>query len=1016
MEARVNNVEFYVKGVGVLINKKSVLTGIILIACFFIFGNIKLASAASINEYPSDLNNHWAQKQISNWLDKAYVSGYPDGTFKPDEKTSRAEFVSMVNRVTSCEKAGYITLSDVNKNDWFYQAVASGIKQGYINGYEDGTFRPYNQIKRQEAAVIVAKIKGLDNKTSDSMTDKHFADWDLIPDWSRPSIAAVAEQGYMKGYPDQSFKPLEGISRAEAVTVLDNSIVQTKAMPREFNTAGVFGPESGTEVIENDTLISISGVTLRNIVLEGSLMISEGIGEGDCYLENVTVKGTTTIKGGGPNSIHFNNCTMGDIIVDDETHNVRIVMNGKTSTATLTMKSGASLEEAVEGADGVSDMLVDIPEGSTVILDGKLDKLNINSEKAQVKLSSQSVLTDLYIKANAKVSGKGRIDKAHIEADGASITQTPGITTISEGIEASVAGKKVRGGPDGSPLTTVSHSHSSSKVTLEPNPIMVMSYQPANGARDVAVKGPLSIKFNKAVYGTYGKKITIKKAADDSIFEEIDACACSGSWKDPKQIIIKPHKKMEYNTDYYVLIESGAFKDKEGNEYAGISDSTNWTFRTSEYRPAAISSYQPANNAGNVAVAANLIINLSNYAGKIVPGKNITIKRAADDSIFALIDTGSKQFMERDQQIIINPDKNLEHNTEYYILIDSGAFEDELGDLYAGIEDKTTWTFTSCDNNPIEIHTADDLNAIRGGIKEGWDLSQEYCLMEDIDLSSFPNWQAIGSRENSFYGSLDGNHHKITGLTIMQRADFQALFSCTNNAAIKNLNLSNINIKGGSYTAALVAEMRGGCISGCSASGDLKSGDQIGGGLVGLLDEKGELSDCSAGVDLKGTDCLGGLVAKVYDGSISNCSATGDIKGDSKLGGLIGENDSSWGGNISIKGCSASGDLKGNDNVGGLIGLNRAEKGNIKVVESSAHGDVKSPGKVGGLIGEISGANAAISNCSATGDAKSSNRAGGLVGRKCGASVLENCNAQGLVIWDKYVYYSSNKDYPIFGN
>ena len=102
----------------------------------------------------TDTANHWANAVISDWESKGLIKGYEDGTFKPDNSVSRAEFVTMMNNVLKNDAEGTVSFTDVKETDWFYQAVAAAVNAGYCKGYEDGTFKPSATISRAEAAVL----------------------------------------------------------------------------------------------------------------------------------------------------------------------------------------------------------------------------------------------------------------------------------------------------------------------------------------------------------------------------------------------------------------------------------------------------------------------------------------------------------------------------------------------------------------------------------------------------------------------------------------------------------------------------------------------------------------------------------------------------------------------------------------------------------------------------------------------------------------------------------------------
>lgn len=116
----------------------------------------------------------WAKDSINELASASVVNGYPDGTFKPDNSVTRAEFITMLMRIIG-ETGTSSEFSDV-KGHWAEKHIAKAAEYGYIGGYPDGTLRPDNNITRAEALVILSRVFGFDNSGSVSK----FADvtWD----------------------------------------------------------------------------------------------------------------------------------------------------------------------------------------------------------------------------------------------------------------------------------------------------------------------------------------------------------------------------------------------------------------------------------------------------------------------------------------------------------------------------------------------------------------------------------------------------------------------------------------------------------------------------------------------------------------------------------------------------------------------------------------------------------------------------------------------------------------------
>ncbi len=417
----------------------------------FVIGLIfpAVATSAKAAAGLTDISDHWAKDKITQWVQKGLVSGYTDGTFKPDKSITRAEFMTLVNKVLGFSEKATIGFSDVTSTDWFYEEIAKAVKAGYISGYQDGTVKPNREISRQEAAVALCKALNLEIQGDAT----EFTDKDAIPNWSRPYIAALAAKGYMGGYPDGSFKAERHITRAETVTILDKVLATLQI---SYDVSGAYGPEEGIETISQDVAVNVPGVTLRNMIIEGNLYLNEGIGEGDATLDNVTVKGITTVRGGGKDSIHLVNFTGEEIIVIKVGGKVRIVASGNTKVGELKLESGAHIE-----GNGIVSVTV-LKSGEDIILDGAfenviveakakievlkgttINNLKVNS-KSDINLADGATVKDLTLEAAATITGKGTIEKAKINADGAKLETEPKKVELAKGVTTEIAGKEVK--------------------------------------------------------------------------------------------------------------------------------------------------------------------------------------------------------------------------------------------------------------------------------------------------------------------------------------------------------------------------------------------------------------------------------------------------------------------------------------------------------------------------------------------------------------------------------------------
>ena len=400
--------------------KNRKLSWILTIA--FVFSTIVSLPTFPVMAGCQDINGHWAKPQIEYLMAQKIINGYPDNTFKPENPISRAEFIVITNKAFNFSDSTAINYSDVNPTDWFAADIARAKAARYISGYEDGTMKPDQQISRQEAASIVARILAL--KSADTTaTLQRFSDNETIANWSRDSIAAMVENGYLKGYPDNSFKPANSIKRAEAAVlfkiVLDRDQDDLTVEPKPeiqslFDQAGTYGPKTGTQVINEDVTISASGVILQNIIIEKDLIIAKAVGDGDVTLNNVTVKGKTYVRGGGKDSIHINGGQYSEIIIEQTaTGQVRIVAVD-TSGLRVTISENAKGEEIILNGDFKSVTVNADNVNITTQGDTNIGEFRVQNglQDVNIELSRDSTVNEMVLNSKTNVKGQGTIEKA----------------------------------------------------------------------------------------------------------------------------------------------------------------------------------------------------------------------------------------------------------------------------------------------------------------------------------------------------------------------------------------------------------------------------------------------------------------------------------------------------------------------------------------------------------------------------------------------------------------------------
>ncbi|WP_161601366.1 S-layer homology domain-containing protein [Paenibacillus luteus] len=186
----------------------------------------KFAVLATEKEQPvepelalTDIKGHWAEANIVELIKLGAISGYPDHTFKPNNKITRAEFVSVLVKAFNIEPKDGKVYADT-ANHWAKTAISTAAEQGIVNGFSETTFGPNEPITREQMAAMIVKAAKLPLVTE----GKTFTDSSDISAWATSSVATASSKGLIGGYENGSLKPKGNATRAEAVTVILKAI------------------------------------------------------------------------------------------------------------------------------------------------------------------------------------------------------------------------------------------------------------------------------------------------------------------------------------------------------------------------------------------------------------------------------------------------------------------------------------------------------------------------------------------------------------------------------------------------------------------------------------------------------------------------------------------------------------------------------------------------------------------------------------------------------------------------
>ncbi|WP_274365625.1 immunoglobulin-like domain-containing protein [Paenibacillus thermotolerans] len=173
-----------------------------------------------------DVSNHWAKDAVNNMGSRMVINGTGVGIFDPDRNITRAEFAAIMVRGLGLRlEKGLASFTDLNPRDWYYDAVQTAYSYGLVNGFEDGSFRPNDQITREQAMVIIAKamkLTGLEGVNSNQASNllSIYQDASFVSGWAINGVADSVHTGIVTGRDRDKLAPNALITRAEVAMMI----------------------------------------------------------------------------------------------------------------------------------------------------------------------------------------------------------------------------------------------------------------------------------------------------------------------------------------------------------------------------------------------------------------------------------------------------------------------------------------------------------------------------------------------------------------------------------------------------------------------------------------------------------------------------------------------------------------------------------------------------------------------------------------------------------------------------
>ena len=309
--------------------KKKRILALFLAAVSCLSLAVSASAAGTTTRKATDFKDYdakaWYAEAVSSAVDNGLLYGKSSTIIDPNGDMTRAEMAAIINRSFGCYKAADISqYKDVAKSKWYYKDVALAVQMGTYNGRSSSSMAPDAPITREEAMTVVARALELDYDSYSKTDLSKFSDRSEISNWALPYVRAMIGADYIHGR-TKGLEPLDNITRAEFAQIFAN-IIGTYIVSK-----GIYDKD-----IKGSVLIRTDDVELKNLTVDGDLIIGCGAADGKITLDNVTVKGRLLVWGGGTKAVYCNNGTqMPEVVVARVDDAVKVIYDRDSTLAVI---------------------------------------------------------------------------------------------------------------------------------------------------------------------------------------------------------------------------------------------------------------------------------------------------------------------------------------------------------------------------------------------------------------------------------------------------------------------------------------------------------------------------------------------------------------------------------------------------------------------------------------------------------------------------------------------------------
>lgn len=1002
-----------------------------LILVFAMTVSLFTVGTGAVEPTYGDTAGHWAESSIERWSGHGIIQG-SNGQFDPNGQLTCAQLATILAKLLKLPAAKDAGFTDNTADAWYYDAINRCAAAGILNGNGDGTVTPEAPITRERAMVMLARALGIEPIRKPDLTK--YTDAAQVSAYARGYVAALIEAGIVGGVTADELAPQDNINRASTVTILDRAI-------------GTYADKAGATVKADGKGLVL--VVAKNVKITGApegtkIVVADGatgltvngksVSDDQTYIVPKTTTGSGSSSGG---SVHAHDYT---IFVTD------------WSTMTTVKKCSCGATQTIENSNTYyiandTDLKAfrdkvnagEAFEGKTIEL---TKDISLAEEWAPIGNGSRngSTYTDKAFKGIFDGKGKS-ISNVKITANTTDANDAIGLFGVVDGgtvknvtlnVNINVANNELAGGAIGLLVNdgTAEKIHVTGNVKAADGVGGIvgrmlisgtikecLNEAVVNAAKDGSGSGGI---VGKAYYTATGKTMNIQDCENRG---SITAAYCAGGIAGLSA------------TDVSGCTNSGSVT--AGNHAGGIvGEQTNYGAVSGNTNSAAVIGKTTA--AGGIIGWVRYQTNESAYpntalitvtgntnSGSIGKGEDGTGELGYGGIVGTLYNQGTVSGNTNNAPTItggtfaagivggpqvVNDNKKINETT---VTITNNVTTTTLDKISGTNTDLIAWKNDESfviDNNSGTGWTAkigEVQYATLGAALAAAENGDTVKLVKDITLAE--TWTPIGTNENPFKGTFDGQGYTITGLNISS-GSYAGLIGVLDAGTVKNVRFASVNISttGTDVGAAVGRIINNGKVENVQVLSGSVSGAKRVGGVVGCIKAYGSVADCSNAATVSATAYnVGGIVGAAYYTEtgkamqISGCTNTGAVTSYGVgAGGIVGLSAAH------VTGCENSAAVTGTGtSIGGIVG---EQKSYGSVTNCTNSGTITNSGTdygTGGIIGwlryhgtdeasayEVS-AIISVTGNSNSGSVNGGNDAGGIIGTCYNSAVVtKNAN------------------------